>query len=431
MNSLLSYLKTRILKLKKIILRINNETYSRTDTSLKKRIVLAAISLFISLLFWVFIAWNGNNEGTKNIAVNLEYENLPKGHIIYAPTKNIEVKISGKVSTITRVEHADIKATVDLENLSVGTYNLPIKVEVPATVRLRSWNKTTVPVELSRYIERKIPLTWRIEGDLPEGKVVSSVNISPKEVTVGGAESDILSIQAVNAILPDLMQYTGNDIKAKIEIIGVENKQNRDRISISSKFANVKIKLEDEIQVDKIPVKVSITGSPYDGLEINTVKIIPDMVSIYGKKSAIDKMKELILPPIDITGLEQNIQLMVPIRPIDLESEIELRGPDRVRVEITLRNKITTTTFTNINIALVGANLTQFKLEPKVATVTIEASQSTMNTLNNSVPFSLYVDVSNVVSKQISLPILIKNLKYGVDIKTISPEEVEVTNLSF
>jgi YbbR domain-containing protein len=80
---------------------------------------------------------------------------------------------------------------------------------------------------------------------------------------------------------------------------------------------------------------------------------------------------------------------------------------------------------------LVGANLTQFKLEPKVATVTIEASQSTMNTLNNSVPFSLYVDVSNVVSKQISLPILIKNLKYGVDIKTISPEEVEVTNLSF
>ena len=66
-----------------------------------------------------------------------------------------------------------------------------------------------------------------------------------------------------------------------------------------------------------------------------------------------------------------------------------------------------------------------------MATVTIEASQSTMNTLNNSVPFSLYVDVSNVVSKQISLPILIKNLKYGVDIKTISPEEVEVTNLSF
>ena len=225
---------------------------------------------------------------------------------------------------------------------------------MPATVRLRSWNKTTVPVELSRYIERKIPLTWRIEGDLPEGKVVSSVNISPKEVTVGGAESDILSIQAVNAILPDLKQYTGNDIKAKIEIIGVENKQNRDRISISSKFANVKIKLEDEIQVDKIPVKVSITGSPYDGLEINTVKIIPDMVSIYGKKSAIDKMKELILPPIDITGLEQNIQLMVPIRPIDLESEIELRGPDRVRVEITLRNKIKNTTFNKINIALEG-----------------------------------------------------------------------------
>lgn len=431
MNSLFSYFKKRIADLKGLFLSIEKETYTRSDTTLQKRILLAAISLFISVLIWIFIAWNGNNDGTKNIAVKIAYENVPKGYIVHAPIQNIDVKISGKVSTLSRVENSDMKAAVDLENLSAGTYNLPIKVEAPTTVRLRSWNKTTVPVELSRYIERKIPLTWKLEGDLPEGKVISSVNISPKEITVGGSESDILSIQAVNAILSDLEQNSDGDIKAKIEITGVENKEKRDRIFLSSKFVNVKVKMEDEVQADKIPVKVSITGSPSNGLEINTVRIVPEMVSIYGKKSAISKMKELILPPIDITGLDQNTQLMIPIRPLDLESGIELREPDRVRVEITLRNKITTTTYTNINIALVGATLNHFKLEPQIATVTIEASQSIMNTLNNAVPFNLYVDVSNVVSKQITLPILIKNLKDGVFIKTISPEEIKVTNLSF
>ena len=408
---------------------IKIETYTRTGTTLDKRMLLAVVSILISILIWTFIALNGDSEGTKNIAVNIKFENIPKGHIAYTPIKNVDLKVSGNVSTLSRFEGSSIKAVVDLENMSTGTYNLPIKIDLPASIRLRSWSKTTVPVELSRYIERKIPLTWRLEGEIPEGKVISSVNLEPKEITVGGAEVDVLAIQSVNAILPKLKAQS-NTLKTELEIVGIENKRNLERITLSSEHVNAKVLLEDEIQADKIPVKVSITGKPAEGLEISSVKIIPEMVSIHGKKSVIKKMKELVLSPIDITGLEQNIQLMVPIRPTDLDPDIELSGPDRARVEVTIRNKITTTTFSNINVALVGGNLTQFKIDPQAVSVTINASQSVMDTISSStVPFSLYIDVSNIVSKQLSLPVLVKNLKEGVQIKAIDPEEVVVTKL--
>ena len=142
-------------------------------------------------------------------------------------------------------------------------------------------------------------------------------------------------------------------------------------------------------------------------------------------------MKELILPPIDITGLEQNIQLMVPLRPTNLDPEIEITGPESARVEIKVRNKTTTKTFTDVEINLVGGNRNEFKISPHVATLTIEGSQTSMDALHSSkVPCNIYIDVSNVVSKQLTLPILVENLKEGFSIKKIEPETVVIKNLN-
>ncbi len=430
-NKLFRYIKIRIGIIHTFFSNITKKAFTRAGRPFHTKIMLAAISLFISLLIWVFIAWNGNTEGTKSVTVRIQYDNLPTGHIIYTPTKTLDVKISGRISALSRVEASDIKVSVDLQGLPVGEYNLPTKVEVPATVRLRSWNKTTVPVELSRFIERKISITWRLEGELPKGKIISSVDISPEEITVGGSESDILGIQAINAILPISKLDENGDLKALLEIIGTEDKKTIERISSSVKFVKVKVKLEDEMQADKIPVKVSVVGYPIEGLELDSIKITPEKVSIHGKSSAINKMKELILPPIDITGLEQNIQLMVPLRPTNLDPEIEITGPESARVEIKVRNKTTTKTFTDVEINLVGASRNEFKISPHVATLTIEGSQTSMDALHSSkVPCNIYIDVSNVVSKQLTLPILVENLKEGFSIKKIEPETVVIKNLN-
>ncbi len=42
---------------------------------------------------------------------------------------------------------------------------------------------------------------------------------------------------------------------------------------------------------------------------------------------------------------------------------------------------------------------------------------------SGSVPCELYVDVSNIVSKQLVLPVLVRNLKSGFKVVRIEPEQ--------
>jgi hypothetical protein len=44
-----------------------------------------------------------------------------------------------------------------------------------------------------------------------------------------------------------------------------------------------------------------------------------------------------------------------------------------------------------------------------------------------SAPCELYVDVSNIVSNQLMLPVLVKNLRKDLQIVQIEPEQVVVT----
>ena len=170
-------------------------------------------------------------------------------------------------------------------------------------------------------------------------------------------------------------------------------------------------------------------GVPADDMQIDSIKVVPDRVSVKGRGDLVRKMQSIVLPPVDITGLDQNLQLMIPLQPDGLEPGIEIDGPDRARVDIILRNKMTTKTFSNIGIMVTGIDENKdWKVQPQYASVTIEGSQAALNSLqNNHVPFELYVDVSNIVSHQIELPVLVKNLKKDFQIVKIEPEEVSVS----
>ena len=183
--------------------------------------------------------------------------------------------------------------------------------------------------------------------------------------------------------------------------------------------------------IDKIPVKVSVVGQPADGYQIDPVRVIPDSVSVNGRSESIKKMQSIILPPVDITGLDQDLQLMIPLQPADMDPDVEITGPDRARVEITIRNKMTTKTYANLGIVVVGSPADkEWKISPAAATVTVEGTLSEVSALQNGVPpLTLYVDVSNVVSKQIALPVLVKNLKKDLSVSKIEPEQVTLTAL--
>ncbi|MDD5421504.1 MAG: CdaR family protein [Synergistaceae bacterium] len=394
---------------------------------LRSNLGLFAVSLAISLMLWAFVAWDGNSDGTRSMSASIEYLNLQRGYSMYENTRKVEIRLAGRLNALSRVEQTDITARVDLQGLQPGKYSLPINISTPPFVRLRSWQPSTADVEIYRHVERTVSISHRVEGNLPEGMAISSLNILPKEAVISGPESDVLAVQALETVIPGSKIKDGESIMLPVTVSSTSG--SADRITITPKQVGVTVNLENEILRESIPVEVSVVGTPADGYELESVLVIPESVAIKGKSTAVKKMTSLVLPPVDISGLDQNLNLMLPLQPVEMTPEVEISGPDRARVEIYIRKKIAEKTYNNVGVMTEGSvQGKEWKISPQFVKLTIQGTKSEIDALSSgAVPCDLYVDVSNIVSKQLNLPVLVKNLGSDFKVLRIEPEQVTVT----
>lgn len=401
----------------------------RGNARLRTNVILFGISLFISVLIWAFVAWNGNIDGTRTMSVQVEYLNLQRGYSMFESTRKVSISLVGRINVLSRVRDTDVSARVELQGLQPGKYSLPVKIEVPAYAKIKSWQPSTVDVEIYRHVERTIPITWSVNGVLPEGMMISSVDIKPFEAILSGPESEVLAVQSLEVVIPS--EKISIEDSLFLPVTFTKDSINKERVTITPKMAVIKVLLEQEILGERIPLKVSVVGQPADGLELDSIRVIPEHVTIKGRSEAVKKITSLVLPPIDISGLDQNINLMLPIQPAEISPEVEISGPDRARVEISVRKKISTKTYSNVAIMTEGGNSgKEWKISPQSAKITIEGPQLAIEALQaGTVPCELYVNVMNIVSKQLSLPVLVKNLKKDFHLVRIEPEQVVVTSV--
>ncbi len=399
----------------------------------QSKVFFICLSLFISVALWFFVALDSDSDASRTMNVDINYVNLPTGFSVYAPVKKVEIKVAGKINFISGVKASDLTAEVDLTGLQAGKYTLPINLDVPSFARMISMRPAVAEIEIYRYVERTLDITAKTEGSPPEGMILSSVLLEPANAVISGPESEVLAVQGLEAVVP--LGKLNEKGTARVSITPkvqpgakTQSAPQTVKLAISPKETVASVKFENEIVGERIPVKVSVVGAPQEDLQIESIKVIPDSVAIRGKSEAVKKMRSLVLPPVDITGLDQNIQLMIPMSPKDLDENIEISGPDRARVEIRLSKKMGVKTFTNVPLRIEGAETGKsWEISPNSVSVTVEGTQMAIDSLTGGVPCELYVDVSNIVSQQADLPVLVRNMKRDIQVVQTEPEQVRVT----
>lgn len=429
-----AYIKGRIDVLRWRVSKIVPKLNYKGEHFFQSKVFLCGVSVLISVILWTLVAFDGNSDASRTLSVDIKYINLARGMSLFTLDNKVEVKLEGRMSALSGIQASDIAAEVDLANLAPGKYSLPMKFEAPSFARVRSWRPALVELEIYRHVERVLPVEPKLEGAAPDGMVVSSVDIDPKEAVVSGPDSDVLSVQKLELpIALDKLDANGGGTFG-IEIRAASGNQSGTslkRLALSPSSASAKVSFENEIVGERIPVKVSVVGQPQEGLQVESIKVIPDSVSIRGSSSSVRNMQSLVLPPVDISGLEQNIQLVIPMQPADMPSDVEITGTDRARVEIRLSKKMGVKTYTNVPLMIDGgAPGSEWKVIPSAVSVTIEGPQLSIDSLSSfSTPCELYIDVSNIVSDRLELPVLARNLKRDFQIVKIEPEQVLVTNV--
>lgn len=411
--------------LKHITNKVSEAVNRSKESIVVTKAFLALMSLLLSFMIWMFVAWDGNSLGTKNITIPVQYTNLSKGYTMNTPTDEIVVKVSDKLTTLSRVKKEDLHAVVDLKGLKIGKYNLPVKIEVYSNSQVVNWTPSTVEVEIYRTIERKIPITWTLTGNPSTGKKVAAVDIVPSEVTISGPEEEVMSVRKINAVIPasKIINTNAFDVPLAYE---PDRQSFKSRIKLSNRQVSVKLTLEEEDKSLKVPVLVSLIGVPNENMEISSVTVVPEKVFVHGPSDLVEKVSAINLPAVDVTGLNQDLQLLVPLQAPEQDGSIKIVGPDKARININLRKKVSDKRIKNVELNVLGyTGHERYNVIPSTVQIVVEGPQSEIDKLREGeTPFEMYIDVSNIVSNKITLPVLSRKLKNEFTLIRTFPEEV-------
>jgi YbbR domain-containing protein len=382
-------------------------------------------ALVFAVTMWYLVSGDSAGLVTRDMYVPIQYQGLPDGYSLSATIQNVEVKVEGGAPDMKRLDAAEIQAAVGMSDLKPGKYRLPVQVVPPNNVRLIGYSPNVVELEIYRTIERSFRPTLVTQGDMPANMAMSSVDIRPAEVSVKGQEASVLALRRAEARaqVSDLMS-------GERELPVTLMDDNGDVFNLKAEPTTVKVRaiFTETMKEARIPVKAGVTGVPARGFVVGDVVISPDFVTLKGTREALLGVTEININPIDVTGHTENMNVDIPLEsPSD---SIAIIGADHVNMRIELRASMESRTFLSVPVRLTGvSDPTKWTVSPPSASVSIERVSSGEPLDNETPPLELYVDATNVVTSQITLPILVRDARGGVNVIRIEPPQVTITSV--
>ena len=113
---------------------------------------------------------------------------------------------------------------------------------------------------------------------------------------------------------------------------------------ISPSVVNLKL---EAIAERVLPVAPRLEGDPLQGYEVTGIEVSPEKVKVRGPAPEVEKMAAVETEPIDLTGASgqkvRDVRLRMEGKPLSFT-------PERVRVAVTVNEKVVTKEFTNVEV---------------------------------------------------------------------------------
>lgn len=167
-----------------------------------KRLLLENIGVKIAavvmaIILWFFVTSRGQSE--VSIDIPIELKNIPSGlESVRQGTKSVSVSIKGHERLLKNIKPSDVRVYIDLSRAKKGkgTYYISKDdVKLPSTMTVVNIDPSSVWIVLEETVIKTAPVRPIIVGSPKKGSVVGSVEVTPEEVTIEGARSEVSSIK--------------------------------------------------------------------------------------------------------------------------------------------------------------------------------------------------------------------------------------------
>jgi YbbR domain-containing protein len=227
----------------------------------------------------------------------------------------------------------DFYAYVDLAGLVVGSYEVPVEVRHPESVRVVERSPDVVSITLDKVAQRWFRVGVNILGEVPVGYKYGRPLVTPPQVAVSGPQS---LVDQVEGVVIDL-ELRGE--KATIEKAFEPWPQNKvggtvSGVEISPLQVMVKLPIEQESGYRDVSVKVVAKGTVASGYWISDIRVNPSTVTVYGDPQRVSELLGFVeTEPVDVEAAKANLSRSVALV---LPEDISLLGVGRVLVSISV-----------------------------------------------------------------------------------------------
>ncbi|GHV55180.1 hypothetical protein FACS1894216_16850 [Synergistales bacterium] len=400
--------------------------FKMSADSKEARLLLKIIALILSVSLWIFVTWDETAADKRTLSIPLKYDNLQEGYSVKNAVQVIEVFAEDRSPFGGRL-NADVPivASVSLSELKPGKYTLPVIVEAPDGVTVLKYSPQTVNVEMFRMITRTLRPAFVVSGDVSADMSLGVAEIDPQEIRVRGSEPSVIAVRRaeLQASVEDTIK--GIDGNLPVMLFSSDGAQIND-LTIEPSSLYVRARLNKTLSEKRTPVSIQINGRPANGYEIGIVSISPDAVMVRGDKALLDKLRDITPDPIDISGQSESVSLSIKLTPAS--PGLSIINADSVSVNIEIIPSMEISTFNRVPVEVGGRGVYEdWMIEPQTVSITVERSAESLSADISDVPIKAVIDVTNIVSRQIMLPVMIPGLPKGMRLVDIEPAHVKAT----
>ena len=387
---------------------------------------LFSISLGISVLLWFFVT-SGRDRGiSRNLETSLELHNVPANLVIVGAPKTVEVLIAGSATQLSRLSLESVHAFVNLHNLSPGDYTLPVRAELPPTFELKEIRPSEVPLRLVSMESHGVSPQVRVRGSFSEGVTLVEAETEPREITLTAPKEVFESLSGVVAgvraweleesegdvLYPVLLEAEG-DFSSPSELVRLEPSE-----------VEVRFRLSRKIETKLVEVSPVLSGEISRDHRIVAVSVSPEKVLLTGKPGSLEGILSLDTESFDISGIAGDVSQSVRVIPPpggDIRME-----PREVAVSLKVLPEMKEKTLRNVPLLVRGKSIyPQWEVFPSRITVHLQGSAANLREITSE-SLEAFVEVTNLVSRKISVPIRISLGTKGVTVLGTIPETATV-----
>lgn len=397
------------------------------DDILSSSFTLWIISITAAVLMWLYVTGMDETEYiTRKFSCPLEYLELDSQSILRDRVSEVDVEIRGPEQEMMRLDYNAVRAYVDARNLPPGKrYTLNVIVDTPGNISLISCFPSQIVLDVVRQISRLMTVETVLPQNIPEGHYIEGVEITPKEVGVKGAEDDVSKVGALR-ITPTIEELqSGRELLLPVRFS--QSVPFDGNVTLEPAQVRFRGTLVRGLPRKRVPVNVRFTGELDPDYEIRSVITEPSEIQIEGKTEDIAKIEAIDSEAIDISLIDSNQVIVVPLRHPELEG-ITL-NVSSVRVNLQLGETRAERKLTNIPIEIRGAPENQnYICNPSGVSITIEGRPSLIESFEpGESTIKAFLDMSNIFMTPVTLPVRTEIISGDVfRVTRIEPQNVTV-----